>query len=133
MRPIVLYGKTHPRRLNSFLWHGSGRFTVGARGGQQARPEPSSLEPLPLAPISMLWFDLRAIRRLRSAIVDAWGGVDFVFRTIERPFQHRNWAFSCKRTQHPYRWRLSKFENCDDVITRITLIDGMTSRSCATL
>ena len=24
-------------------------------GDQQARPEPSSLEPLPLAPISMLW------------------------------------------------------------------------------
>ena len=43
-------------------------------------------------------FDLRTI-------LDALGGIDFVFRTIERPFQHWNhdwnWVFSCKRTQLP--------------------------------
>ena len=31
MRPIVLYGKTHPRRLNSFLWRGSHDVSVHKR------------------------------------------------------------------------------------------------------
>eukprot|EP01043_Picozoa_sp_COSAG02_P042577 COSAG02_NODE_3628_length_6450_cov_12.534876_9_plen_310_part_00 len=76
-----------------------GSFVVSQEGSRRRKFKRLSFE----------MFDLRAIRRLRSAIVDARGGIgpiDFVFGTkLNCPFQHWNhdwnWVFSCKRTQLP--------------------------------
>ena len=42
-------------------------------GGQQARPEPSSLESLPLAPISMLWYLLPDLDEVREVLAQPQG------------------------------------------------------------